>query len=61
MKIPRDVSEYIGPEVASFWKRRNRRIAIPARTALRIGTLHAILRAVSSHKGVTRDAIVAAL
>jgi len=36
----------------------HQRIAIPAHRALRIGTLNSILRAVSTHKGVTREAIL---
>ena len=37
------------------------RIAVPNRNPLRIGTFNSILRAVSNHKGVTRDEIVATL
>lgn len=37
------------------------RIAIPAHQSLRIGTLNSIVRAVSQHKGVSRDAIVESL
>jgi predicted RNA binding protein YcfA (HicA-like mRNA interferase family) len=39
----------------------HQRIAVPNHNALRIGTLNSILRAVSNHKGVTRDEIVATL
>jgi len=39
----------------------HQRIAVPNHSALRIGTLNSILRAVSNHKGVTRDEIVATL
>jgi len=34
------------------------RIAIPDHQALRVGTLNAILRAVSRHKGVDRQALL---
>jgi predicted RNA binding protein YcfA (HicA-like mRNA interferase family) len=34
------------------------RIAIPAHSSLRIGTLNAILRAVCRHKGVTRQQVL---
>jgi predicted RNA binding protein YcfA (HicA-like mRNA interferase family) len=34
------------------------RIAVPAHTALRVGTLSSILRAVSRHKGVSRQDII---
>jgi predicted RNA binding protein YcfA (HicA-like mRNA interferase family) len=37
----------------------HQRIAVPDHNALRIGTFNSILRAVSNHKGVTRDEIVA--
>lgn len=37
---------------------QHHRIAIPAHHALRIGTLNAILRDVSSHKGVDRESIL---
>jgi predicted RNA binding protein YcfA (HicA-like mRNA interferase family) len=37
------------------------RIAVPDHDVLRIGTFNSILRAVSNHKGVTREAIVATL
>ncbi len=37
------------------------RIAVPAHQALRVGTLSAILRAVSRHKGVTRQVIIDSL
>ncbi len=40
---------------------RHHRIAIPAHANLRIGTLNAILRAVSVHKGVSRDEILESL
>jgi predicted RNA binding protein YcfA (HicA-like mRNA interferase family) len=36
----------------------HQRIAIPEHTALRVGTLNAILRAVAAHKGVDREAIL---
>jgi len=39
----------------------HQRIAVPDHSALRIGTFNSILRAVSNHKGVTREAIVATL
>jgi len=39
----------------------HQRIAVPDHSALRIGTLNSILRAVSNHKGVTREAILATL
>lgn len=34
------------------------RIAIPAHTPLRVGTLNSILAAVAAHKGVTREEIL---
>ena len=34
------------------------RIAVPAHTPLRIGTLNAILAAVAAHKGVAKEAIL---
>ena len=34
------------------------RIAVPAHSSLRIGTLHAILRDVARHKGVDREALL---
>ena len=37
----------------------HQRIAIPDHDALRIGTFNGILRSVSAHKGVTREAILA--
>lgn len=36
----------------------SQRIAIPAHAALRVGTLNSILKAVASHKGVTREEIL---
>ena len=39
----------------------HQRIAIPAHNPLRVGTLNAILRAVASHKGVRREAILDSL
>ena len=39
----------------------HQRIAVPVHKALRLGTLHGILRAVSRHKGVSRDEILASL
>ena len=35
----------------------HQRIAIPAHPALRVGTLNAILRAVATHKGVSREVL----
>ena len=37
---------------------RHQRLAVPDHTVLRIGTLSSILRAVSQHKGVDRDALL---
>ena len=37
------------------------RIAVPAHRNLRAGTLNAILRSVSTHKGVGRDALLESL
>ena len=37
---------------------RHHRLAVPDHAVLRIGTLSSILRAVSQHKGVDRDALV---
>jgi len=37
------------------------RVAVPAHTALRVGTLNSILRAVSRHKGITRQDIIDSL
>jgi predicted RNA binding protein YcfA (HicA-like mRNA interferase family) len=39
----------------------HQRIAIPAHHALRVGTFNSILRAVASHKGVSREVIIATL
>jgi len=39
----------------------HQRIAVPDHNPLRIGTFNSILRAVSNHKGVTREAIIATL
>ena len=39
----------------------HQRIAVPAHRALRIGTLNAILRAVSQHKQTTREDILSSL
>ena len=39
----------------------HQRIAVPAHTALRIGTLNSILRAVSRHKRVNREDILKTL
>ncbi|MFA6107972.1 MAG: type II toxin-antitoxin system HicA family toxin [Candidatus Latescibacterota bacterium] len=39
----------------------HQRLAVPAHATLRIGTLSAILRAVSERKGVTRDQVLAIL
>jgi len=39
----------------------HQRIAVPNHYALLIGTLNSIPRAVSTHKGVTRDEIIATL
>lgn len=39
----------------------HQRISIPAHKVLRLGTLQGILRAVSRHKGVSRDEILASL
>ena len=39
----------------------HQRIAVPDHNTLRIGTFNSILRAVSNHNGVTREAIVATL
>jgi predicted RNA binding protein YcfA (HicA-like mRNA interferase family) len=37
---------------------RHQRIAIPDHKSLKVGTLNNILRAVASHKGVTREKIL---
>jgi predicted RNA binding protein YcfA (HicA-like mRNA interferase family) len=34
------------------------RIAVPAHTPLRVGTLNAILSAIATHKGVTKDEVL---
>ena len=39
----------------------HQRIAVPDHRSLRVGTFNSILRAVSRHKGVPRDAIIASL
>jgi predicted RNA binding protein YcfA (HicA-like mRNA interferase family) len=39
----------------------HQRIAIPAHRFLKVGTLNGILRAVSRHKGVQREEILASL
>ena len=37
---------------------RHHRLAVPDHAVVRIGTLNSILRAVSQHKGVDRDALL---
>ncbi|MGB8324320.1 MAG: hypothetical protein WCE52_15280 [Candidatus Acidiferrum sp.] len=37
---------------------KHQRIAIPAHPTLKIGTLGSILRAITTHKGVSREAIL---
>jgi predicted RNA binding protein YcfA (HicA-like mRNA interferase family) len=37
---------------------RHQRLPIPAHKALKVGTLNAILRLVSEHKGVSRDILM---
>jgi predicted RNA binding protein YcfA (HicA-like mRNA interferase family) len=39
----------------------HQRIAIPAHATLRLGTLNAILRAISAHKNVSRDQLLESL
>jgi predicted RNA binding protein YcfA (HicA-like mRNA interferase family) len=39
----------------------SQRIAIPAHSSLRVGTLNGILRAVAKHKGVSREDLLASL
>ena len=39
----------------------HQRLAVPGHRSLRLGTLNAILRAVSTHKGVDRDAVLQSL
>jgi predicted RNA binding protein YcfA (HicA-like mRNA interferase family) len=39
----------------------HQRVAVPDHDAIRVGTLNSILRAVATHKGVTREVIVATL
>jgi predicted RNA binding protein YcfA (HicA-like mRNA interferase family) len=39
----------------------HQRVAVPDHDAIRVGTFNSILRAVATHKGVTREAIVATL
>jgi hypothetical protein len=39
----------------------HQRVAVPNHDAIRVGTFNSILRAVTVHKGVTREAIVATL
>jgi hypothetical protein len=54
----------INPGATSSLRRKSpshQRIAIPDHNALRIATFNSILRAVSIHKGVTREEIVATL
>lgn len=36
----------------------HQRIAVPAHKSLRVGTLNSILKAVASHKGVSRDELL---
>jgi predicted RNA binding protein YcfA (HicA-like mRNA interferase family) len=36
----------------------HQRIAVPAHKSLRVGTLNGILKAVASHKGVSRDELL---
>ena len=40
---------------------RAHRLSVPDHSPLRLGTLNALLRAVSAHKGVSRDEILATL
>ncbi len=42
-------------------KPTSHRIAIPAHSSLRIGTLNAILRSVAAHKGISRDDLLETL
>ena len=42
-------------------KPSHQRIAVPNHQALRVGTFNSILRAVSDHKGVTREAVLSTL
>ena len=37
---------------------RPHRVAVPAHTALRVGTLNAILSAIAAHKGVNKEEIL---
>jgi hypothetical protein len=53
-----DTLEFTRKEVTSSWKRPTHHIAIPAHSPLRVGTLSSILRAVSAHKQVSREAIL---
>ena len=39
----------------------HQRIAVPAHKNLRVGTLNSILKAVASHKGVSREDVLASL
>jgi predicted RNA binding protein YcfA (HicA-like mRNA interferase family) len=39
----------------------HQRIAVPAHHAIRVGTFNSILRAVATHKGVTREEILSTL
>ena len=39
----------------------HQRIAVPDHDAIRVGTFNSILRAVATHKGVSREAIIATL
>ena len=39
----------------------HQRIAVPAHKSLRVGTLNNILRTVATHKGVTREEILASI
>jgi hypothetical protein len=74
MKLPRDVSgERLAVALCRRWQQSGshiileteepspQRVAVPNHGFLRVGTFNSILRAVASHKGVTREAIVATI
>jgi len=71
MKLPRDLSgEDLIKHLCKRWGYQrvhviletefpgHQRIAVPAHTPLRIGTLNAILAAVAAHKGATKEEIL---
>ena len=65
MKLPRDVSGRAHQSgshiIIETEDPSHQRLSMPDHDTLRLGTLNAILRAVATHKGVTREMLVATL